>query len=102
MYEASKIIMWLRQLLTELGFPPTIPTIFNEDNKSAVHFFHGNDKGRTKHMDVRCHLIRDLVENNITMVKHKPTEDMIADILTKPLDPIPFHNLQPHLSGHLV
>ena len=37
MYEASKLIMWLRQFLLELGFPPTSPTFLHEDNKSAIH-----------------------------------------------------------------
>jgi len=36
MYEASKIIMWLRQFLNELGYPPPTPTILFEDNKSAI------------------------------------------------------------------
>ena len=46
----------------ELGPPPT-PTIRYEDNKSAIQIVHnGNDKERTKYMDVRCHLIRELVK----------------------------------------
>jgi hypothetical protein len=103
MYEASKIIMWLRQFLNELGYPPTAPTTLFEDNKSAIQIVHNNnDRGRTKHMDVRCHLIRELVKNKLTMVQYKPTEDMVADILTKPLDSKLFHHLQPHILGHLV
>ena len=47
MFEASKINMWLRQLLLELGFPPTKPAILYEDNKSAIHISeNGNDKCR--------------------------------------------------------
>ena len=34
MYESSKIIMWLRQFLHELGYPPPIPTILFEDNRT--------------------------------------------------------------------
>ena len=65
MYEVCKIILWLRQLLLELGFPPTSPTILHEDNKWATQIaLHGNDKGRTKHMDIRYHLVRDLVKLN--------------------------------------
>jgi len=44
MYEASKIIIWLRQILSQLGYPPTEPTILYEDNKSAIQIVHnGND-----------------------------------------------------------
>jgi hypothetical protein len=102
LFEASKIIMWLRQLLSELGFPPKSPTILYEDNKSAIHIVNnGNDKGRTKHMDIRYHLVRDLVKDNIISVTYKPTEDMVADIITKPLDVKPFTRLQCSLLGSL-
>ena len=88
MYEASKLIMWLRQFLLELGFPLTSPTFLHEDNKSAIHIaLHGNDKGRTKYMDVRCHLICDLIKSAVIQIQYQPTESMVADILTKPLMP---------------
>ena len=103
MFEASKIILWLRQLLLELGFPPTQPTILYEDNKSAIHISeNGNDKGRTKHMDVRYHLIRDLIKTQVIKLKYMPTESMIADILTKPVDKKTFRKLQVQLLGNLV
>ena len=42
MFEASKIIMWLRQFLLELD---TKPTILYEDNKPAIHISeNGKDK----------------------------------------------------------
>ena len=37
-------------------------------------------------MDVRYHLLRDLVANKTIHVDYRPTEQMTADILTKPLD----------------
>ena len=102
MYEASKLIMWLRQFLTELGYPPPTPTTLFEDDKSAIQIVHNNnDRGRTKHMDVRCHLIRELVKNNITVVQYKPTVDMVADILTKPLDPKLFIKPSTHIDINL-
>jgi hypothetical protein len=103
MFEASKLIMWLRQLLNELGYPPTTSTVLYEDNKSAIHIVqNGNDKGRTKHMDVRYHLLRDLVKDKIINIAYMPTESMTADILTKPLDPKLFLQHQESLLGHLV
>jgi len=37
-------------------------------------------------MDVRYHLIRDLVQSDTIQVQYMPTESIVADILTKPLD----------------
>jgi hypothetical protein len=103
MFEASKLIMWLRQLLTELGYSSKHPTLMYEDNKSAIQIVaNGNDKGRTKHMDVRYHLIRELVQSNTIQVQYMPTESMVADILTKPLDSKLFLKFQTDLLGHLV
>jgi hypothetical protein len=103
MFEASKLIMWLRQLLSELGYSSQHPTIMYEDNKSAIQIAaNGNDKGRTKHMDVRYHLIRDLVQAGTIQVQYMPTDSMVADILTKPLDSKLFLKFQTDLLGHLV
>ena len=44
-----------------------------------------NFSSRTKHIDVRLHFIRDCVVNDKIKLKFCPTEDNIADILTKPL-----------------
>jgi hypothetical protein len=53
-------------------------------------------------MDVRYHLIRDLVKNKTINVTYMPTESMTADILTKPLDSKLFLTHQASLLGHLV
>ena len=57
------------------------------DNMSAIHMsknpvFHS----RTKHIDIRHHYIRELVEKNIISLEHVDTLENRADILTKPLD----------------
>ena len=62
----------------------------------------GNDKGRTKHMDVRYHLLRDLVANKTIHVDYRPTDHMTVDILTKPLDSKLSLAHQKSLLGHLV
>ena len=44
-FEASKIIIWMRQLLTELGHTPTTSTVLYDNNKPAIHIVqNGNDK----------------------------------------------------------
>ena len=80
--------MWFRRFLLQLGYPPFKPTILYiyEDNKSAIHIVNnGNDKGRTKHMDIRYHYVRDPVKDKHIIVVYRPTSTMTTDILTKPL-----------------
>jgi hypothetical protein len=40
---------------------------------------------KTKHIDIRYHFIRDHINTKDIELKHIPTIEMIADILTKPL-----------------
>ena len=78
----------------------TQPTILYEDNISAIHIvLNGNDKGRTKHMDVRYHYIRELVKEGAITVEYMPTLSMTADILTKPLNQKQFSKLRTSLLG---
>jgi hypothetical protein len=41
---------------------------------------------RTKHIDIRHHFIRELVEEKIIALEHVTTEKQLADIFTKVLD----------------
>ncbi|CAM8932085.1 unnamed protein product [Rhodiola kirilowii] len=52
---------------------------------------------RTKHIDIRHHLIRELVEKKVITLKHVSTEKQLADIFTKPLDNMQFKTLRSSL-----
>jgi hypothetical protein len=41
---------------------------------------------KTKHIEVRYHLLRENVEKGKIALIHVPTHDQLADIFTKPLD----------------
>ena len=62
------------------------PTILYSDNKSAIeltkeHCYHA----RTKHIDIKYHFIRWIVEESQIKLVYHPTDEMIADTLTKAL-----------------
>ncbi len=83
---AAKEALWLRSLLMQL-FPSALtPTTLFSDNQSAIaltkdHQYHA----RTKHIDIRYHFIRWIIENGSLRLVYCPTDDMIADVLTKAL-----------------
>uniref|UniRef100_A0A2N9IA16 Retrovirus-related Pol polyprotein from transposon TNT 1-94 n=1 Tax=Fagus sylvatica TaxID=28930 RepID=A0A2N9IA16_FAGSY len=86
MSQACAEILWLRGLLTELGFSPRGPTSLHADNTSAIHIsanpiFHE----RTKHIKVDCHFIREAFEAQTISLPHVPTNLQVADIFTKAL-----------------
>jgi hypothetical protein len=86
--EATNEATYLRQLIEEIGYRElvgTMITIYN-DNMSAIKLtqnpmFHKS----TKHIGIRIHNVRQQVEEGKLKVEYTPTEEMVADILTKAL-----------------
>jgi hypothetical protein len=86
MYEAATEIVFLRNLLSELGFPQRDATVLYEDNQSAIHMVNGRGSfQKSKHVNVKYHYTRDLIKKGLVNVVYCKTKDMRADILTKGL-----------------
>lgn len=86
MSEANKEAIYLRQFLAELGEDDSVSTILMNDNMGALKLaenpsFHA----RSKHIDLRYHLIRDAVKDGTLKVEYTSMDTMAADILTKAL-----------------
>ena len=84
--QAAKEALWLRSFTGEVFGLELAPTTLFSDNKSAIalakdHQYHAH----TKHIDIRFHFIRWIIENGSIHLIFCPTEDMLADTLTKPL-----------------
>jgi hypothetical protein len=82
---AAREAKWARQLMFELGFPQERATKIFEDNKVCISIS-SNDRtdARSKHIDVKYHFVRQMIRTNQIQVEYLPTEDMIADMFTKP------------------
>ncbi|PPQ83632.1 hypothetical protein CVT26_000950 [Gymnopilus dilepis] len=83
---AAKEALWLRSLISELFNVTLTPTTLFSDNQSAIaltkdHQYHA----RTKHIDIRFHFIRWIVENGSLRLIYCPTDEMVADTFTKAL-----------------
>ena len=78
--------LWLQQITSDLfNMHAKAMTIF-EDNQSTIALAKiQHTHGRTKHVDIKYHFIRDEVEAGRIKISYFPTEDMIGDIFTKGL-----------------
>lgn len=84
--EACRELVWLRQLLDEVGERQMKPTTILEDNRGCIEFVETDRKSRrSKHIDTRMHYTKDLVDKGVVVLQYCPSEEMTADILTKPL-----------------
>ena len=83
---ATREAIWLRRLLTDIGVPLKGPTVIHEDNQGAIAIARNPvSHARTKHIDIRYHFVCEGIQNGAVDLKYVPTDEMVADILTKPL-----------------
>jgi hypothetical protein len=85
---ASKEALWIKQFIMELFRPLDFPITLYSDNQGAITLAHaepGQYHSRTKHIDIHYYFIRQLVLNNSITLIYKNTNEMVADIFTKPL-----------------
>ena len=73
---AAQEAVWMRELISDLRNPPATSTEILEDNQSAISMaknpqFHG----RTKHINIKYHFIREQIANGTICLKYCPTED---------------------------
>ncbi|XP_031281122.1 uncharacterized protein LOC116139592 [Pistacia vera] len=91
-------IIWLTQLLHDLGFSLQLPISLGCDNQSGIHIasnpmFHE----RTKHVDIDCHIVHTKFKEGLVHPVHVPTQEQPTDLFTKAVPP----SLHRHLLSKL-
>ena len=87
-------LLWMKQILKDYEIEQGKMTLYC-DNLSAINISKNPvQHSRTKHIDIRHHFIRDLVEHSIVTLEHMPTKNQLADLFTKPLDKERFKTLR--------
>ena len=98
LHDSSHEVAFLRQLLSGLEFGTSLPTPILCDNDAARrlaedHVGHPN----VKHIRVKFHYIRKLIEDGSVSLTRVRSADNTADILTKPLSRGDFQRLRNYL-----
>ena len=75
---------WLNKLLADLGQKQVSPTKFHCDNKSSIEIADNPvQHGRTKHINVKLHFLREAEKNWFIKVLHCSNNVQLADLMTK-------------------
>ncbi|CAL1360545.1 unnamed protein product [Linum trigynum] len=83
--EACKEMIWMKKFLNELGFLQEQPQLFC-DSQSAIHLAkNASFHARSKHIDVRYHWIRDVLEMKQLQLEKIHTDENGSDMCTKTL-----------------
>jgi hypothetical protein len=79
-------ILYFLPMLGEMDIPATGPVVVKEDNQGCIAISNNPTlNSRSKHIDIRHHVVRDLVDDGTIKLEYCPTKMMVADILTKGL-----------------
>jgi hypothetical protein len=66
-------MVYIYRLFTSLGLKVELPMVLEMDNKGAVDLANNwSVGGRTRHMDVRQHYLRELKDEGLLVIKHLP------------------------------
>lgn len=93
MFEGMKEGLFIRNLLKELGFKIGYINLCGDNMSSLTLSSHSTLHQRTKHIDIKYHRLRQLIESKKVKPNYINTRENIADILTKALDSTSYQNL---------
>ena len=99
--DASQMIIWTKLFLEAQGYKVT-ENILYQDNKSAILLESNGRRSsskRTRALNIRYFFLTDQVKKGNVCIEYCPTNDMIADYMTKPLQGQKFHQFKRLIMG---
>ncbi|KAL0745175.1 hypothetical protein Bca101_100791 [Brassica carinata] len=84
MLKLTNELVWIKGILKHLGIDQAKPMTMHCDNQAAIHIasnsvFHE----RTKHIEVDCHKVRQMIVLGVILPCYTRSEDQLADVFTK-------------------
>jgi len=93
--------IYANRVVEELKYPSECGRRVRVDNTAAIDWMLGSvPSKRSKHMEVRLYRSRHLVQNGEVVMDHVPTDENIADLLTKSLPRGQYEILSKRMLGH--
>jgi len=77
-------VYWIKKLITEIGFPPQLPSQLKCDNKATISNLENPvQHDKTNHIEVDKHFIKEKIADSSVELPFVRSEDQLAEILTK-------------------
>jgi hypothetical protein len=100
--DVSVMILWTKLFLEAQGRRITENILF-QDNKSAILLEKNGKRSsgkRTRHLNIRYFFLTDQVAKGNVSIQYCPTDEMIGDFMTKPLQGAKFVKFKRDVMGH--
>jgi hypothetical protein len=95
-YDVLPQVLWTRNFLEAQGYDIKDSVIY-QDNKSTILLAENgraSSSKRTRHINIRYFFVTDLAKSGQVKIEHCPTQDMVSDYFTKPLQGAAFRKLR--------
>ena len=84
--EAAQEAVWQRRLIKDVTNVDVGTITINEDNNGCIALAHDDRfHGRAKHIPIKYHFVRELIDSGEVKLEPCASENMVADIFTKAL-----------------
>ena len=93
--------LYLSQLIIDIGVcSQSESVLIYEDNQGTIALANNPvQRQRSKHIDIKYHFIRLNVKDGKVVLKYCPTNDMLADLMTKPATKVQLEKFKPLIFG---
>ena len=83
--DSANQVLWTRLFLIDQGYEDRSAITF-QDNRFTIQLINNgrSNSERTRHIDIRYFFLHDRMKEQEITIIHKSTDDMLADMLTKP------------------
>ena len=101
-YDVLPQVLWTKQFLEEQGWSDSAPVVYQDNTSSILLERNGRSSStkRTKHMNIRYFYVTEQVRKKAIHVTHCPTEEMVGDFFTKPLQGSLFIKMRNYIVGN--
>ena len=89
-------VLWTRHFLSAQGVHVPTTTIYQDNMSTILLAENGRSSSskRTRHINVRYYFVTDQVKKGYVKIAYCPTENMLGDFFTKPLQGNVFKNMR--------
>ena len=101
MSRCAQQMVWMHSWLGEVEIDYVLPGVIKGDNRGAIVLLKNTkDHRRVKHIDIRHHYLRKLIQDRAILFKQVFSSDNLADLFMKPLSRDHHHCLLAALDIH--
>ena len=90
--------LFVVQLLKEITPNFVFPVLLYEDNQSCIKIAQTLETKRSKHIDVKFHFIRHVIDEGMFKIIYKSTDQQVADVFTKGLSVVKFEHFRSEMN----